>query len=96
MWSAWWAWALAALVLAAIEVVTPVYIALGFAIGAGLVSVGLLTGTLSILTGLAGGYAPAALFALFAVLSLVAWIVLRAVFGDPRGSVQTFEDDVND
>jgi hypothetical protein len=32
----------------------------------------------------------------FAVLSLVAWIVLRRLFDLKTGSVKTFEHDIND
>lgn len=94
MLATWWIWALAGLVLAILEVVAPTYILLGFAIGAGIVSIGLLTGLLSGLA--ASAYGIAWLVVTFAVLSLIAWLALRAVFGKPAGSVQTFEKDVND
>ncbi|MFO6465914.1 NfeD family protein [Jannaschia sp. KMU-145] len=96
MWSAWWIWMLAALVFGVVEVLAPSYIMLGFAIGAGLIGLGLLTGFLGPLVGLAGGYGFASLLVAFAVLSLIAWIALRAVFGPPGAAAQTFDDDVND
>ena len=94
MFTAWWVWALAGLVLAILEVVAPTYILLGFAIGAGIVSLGLLTGLLGGMA--ATAYGGAWLIVTFAILSLIAWLVLRAVFGKPGGTVQTFEKDIND
>ncbi|MGB3690863.1 MAG: hypothetical protein WBA02_16350 [Jannaschia helgolandensis] len=94
MFTAWWVWALAGLVLAILEVVAPTYILLGFAIGAGIVSLGLLTGLLGGMA--ATAYGVAWLIVTFAILSLIAWLVLRAVFGKPGGTVQTFEKDIND
>jgi hypothetical protein len=94
--TAWWVWALVAVALAAVEVLAPSYLALGFAIGAGIVSLGLLTGVLGAVVGLTGGYGMGLLLILFAALSLGAWIALRRIFGLPGGAAQTFEDDVND
>ena len=94
MFTAWWVWALAGLVLAILEVVAPTYILLGFAIGAGIVSLGLLTGLLGGMA--AANYGVAWLIVTFAILSLIAWLALRAVFGKPGGTVQTFEKDIND
>lgn len=96
MWSAWWLWALAATVLAIVEVAAPGYIALGFGIGAGLVALGLFSGALGAVLPLTGGYGFAILLILFGVLSALAWVCLRAVFGPIGGTVETFEDDVND
>jgi hypothetical protein len=45
---------------------------------------------------LAGATGPALLLAVFAGLSLVAWIALRRVFARPGGGPRIFEDDVND
>ena len=94
MWSAWWVWALLAAVFGIAEVMAPTYILLGFAIGAGLVALGLAFGLLGALPGTVYGFAW--LLVVFAVLSLVAWIALRRVFGRPGGTAQHFEDDVND
>ncbi|WP_179378496.1 hypothetical protein [Jannaschia marina] len=94
MFATWWAWALAALVLGILEVVAPTYILLGFAIGAGAVSAGLVTGLLDGLV--ASAYGPAWLGVIFAVLSLIAWLALRALFGKPGGSAETFEKDINE
>ncbi|CTQ49671.1 NfeD family protein [Jannaschia donghaensis] len=94
MLATWWVWALAALVFGILEVIAPTYILLGFAIGAGVVSAGLLTGLLGGLA--ASSYGVAWLAVIFAVLSLLAWLGLRAGFGKPSGSVQTFDKDIND
>jgi hypothetical protein len=94
IWAAWWAWALAALGLAALEVVVPGWIALGFAIGAGAVALGLATGVLGALVALSGGFGLGVLLLVFAAFSLAGWWGLRAVFGKP-GEARHFEDDVN-
>lgn len=94
MLSTWWLWALGAVVLAILEVVVPTYILLGFAVGAGGVSIGLLTGLLAGLAASAHGVAWLAV--IFAVCSLLAWLGLRALFGKPGGGAQTFDKDVND
>lgn len=89
-WSEWWVWAVAALILAVGEVLLPSQILLGFAIGAGVVSLLLL-----IAGGLLGGSVPA-LALIFAVVSLISWLVLRRVLGVYRGQVKTFDHDIND
>ncbi|UWQ17778.1 NfeD family protein [Jannaschia sp. M317] len=91
----WWAWIVAGLVLAMLEMLVPGFILLGFAIGAALVGMGLLLGILGPLVALAGGYGFPALLVVFAILSLLAWIALRRVFGAP-GRARTFDQDVND
>ena len=88
LWMQWWAWLSAALVLATLEVLVPAYIFLGFAIGAGLMGVLMLFGVS------AGGLA--ATLAVFAVLSLISWLVLRKVFGLRTGQVKIWERDIND
>jgi len=88
IWSIWWLWAAAALLLAIIEVLAPGFVFLGFAIGAAAVSLILLN------TGLSLGFPM--LLLIFAALSLVAWLVLRRVFARPHGQVKTFDHDIND
>ncbi len=88
LWAEYWAWLLAALVLGVLEMVLPAYIFLGFAIGAA--AVGLL-----LLLGLLGGSLPVALL-VFALGSLVGWIVLRRVLGVRAGQVKLWDRDVND
>ncbi len=95
MWTTWWAWMAGALVLAILEVVSPTYILLGFAIGAfitgGVLFVG---GTMAAF--LAGSLPYTLVF--FAAVSLIAWLVLRKVFGVRQEAVKTWgkEEDIND
>ena len=86
----WWVWAGIALVLGILEMVAPAFILLGFAIGAGVVTLLLLIGG----AGAVGGTVPWMLV-IFAVASLVAWLALRNIFKLPQGQVKTFEDDIN-
>ena len=87
LWSLWWVWLSAALVLAILEVLIPGFIFLGFACGA--VLVGLL-----LLTPLTPGLP--ALLTLFAALSLVSWVALRRYFRAPGGNVKMIHTDIND
>lgn len=88
IWTIWWVWVVAGIVLAVLEIVVPGFVFLGFAVGAGL------TGLL-VLIGVAPG--NVALLALvFAVLSLVAWIVLRRAVGVTKSQVKVWKDDIND
>ncbi|WP_068118385.1 NfeD family protein [Tropicimonas marinistellae] len=91
-WSTWWVWMVAGLALAILEVLAPGWIFLGFAIGAaatgGLLWIG---GPLSFAI---EGSMPLTLL-VFAVASLVAWLVLRKVFGLRGGSVKKYDDDIN-
>lgn len=87
IWSLWWVWGAAALILGILEVLVPGFVFLGFAIGALAVALLLLN------TGLTLGLP--ALLLIFALLSLVAWLVLRRVFALPKGQVKRFHDDIN-
>ena len=78
----------AALALGILEIVLPGFIFLGFAIGAAI------TGILLILPGLTPSLPI--LLLIFAVLSLVSWLVLRRIFALPHGQVKTFNHDIND
>lgn len=86
LWQLWWIWAAAALVLAMLEIVLPGFVFLGFACGAGVVA-------LLVLLPVALG--PAVLLALFALLSLVAWIVLRRLFLKKNDQTRVIHDDIN-
>lgn len=88
IWSIWWLWAAAALLLAIVEVLAPGFVFLGFAIGAAAVSLILLN------TGLSLGFPI--LLLIFAALSLLAWLILRRIFALPKGQVKTFDHDIND
>ena len=90
----WWAWALGAAGLAILEMLAPTYVLLGFAIGAGVVAVALLTGLLAGLA--ASAHGAAWLLVLFAVVSLLAWVGLRLAFGPAGGGARTFDRDIND
>ncbi len=89
LWALWWVWMAAALGLAIVEVVVPGFIFLGFAAGAAIVALGLLSG-------LVGTGSLPLLLLIFAGLSLVAWLVLRRVFARPEGQVKIIERDIND
>lgn len=87
IWSLWWVWIAAALLLAVVEIVLPGFLFLGFAIGAAV------TGFLLV-------FAPMALslpilLVIFAALSLVAWAGLRRIFRLKEGQVRRIYDDVN-
>ena len=77
----------AALALAILEVAAPGFIFLGFAIGAALVGLLLLT---PVNPGLA------ALLAIFAILSLAAWGGLRVAFRRKSGAARRIDHDIND
>ncbi len=87
LWSLWWVWLAAALVLAIVEVMLPGFMFLGFAIGAALV------GLLLAATG--AGWGLPLLLVIFAGLSLIAWAALRRVFRLREGQVRYFDEDVN-
>ena len=88
IWTVWWAWVVLGFALGVLEVLAPGYIFLGFAIGA------VLTGALVGL-GILGGNLPVLLF-VFALASLVAWLVLRRVMGLRDGQVKIWDRDIND
>ena len=90
IWSLWWVWMIGALLLAILEVIAPAQIFLGFAAGAAGVGLALLAGV----PGLAGSL-PLTLL-VFAVLSLVAWLILRPMLGVREGQVKHFERDINE
>lgn len=83
----WWVWTAAALILAVIEVLVPGFIFLGFALGA-LVMVAVVL--------VAPGFTAPALFAVFAALSLIAWIGLRMAFRNQSSGARIVHRDIND
>lgn len=87
-WNLWWVWLVGGVALAMLEVVVPAFVFLGFAIGAGL------TGGLLAL-GLGAGSLPK-LLAIFAVLSVIAWLMLRRFAGVWKGQVRRWDHDIND
>ena len=88
LWTLWWVWMSAAVVLATLEVILPGYIFLGFAIGAAMMGLLILVGVSA--TGLAFT------LLIFAVLSLVSYLVMRKVFGLRSGQVKIWDTDIND
>ena len=84
----WWLWVVAGFALGIVEVILPGYVFLGFAVGS--MAVGLI-----LWSGLAGLALPGQL-ALFAVVSLLGWLGLRAVFPHQRGEVKHWTRDIND
>lgn len=90
---AWWVWIVAGCVLLVLELLVPVFVFLGFAIGA------VLTGLIDWLglpvAGWMAGSTPRHLL-VFAVLSLAAWLLLVAIFGLKRGQVKRWDRDIND
>ena len=87
-----WVWLAGALVLAILEMFVPAYVFLGFAVGAGLTGAGLwVAGADSALASSLPG-----ILVVFAVLSLISWIVLRRVLGIRKGQVKIIKKDIND
>ena len=87
LWELSWVWFSAALILATAEVLVPGYIFLGFALGA--LALGLVLTVVSL-----GGLAIT--LVIFSVLSLVAYLIIRSVFGLKTGSVKIWDRDIND
>lgn len=86
LWQSWWIWLAAALCLAILESLIPGFIFLGFAAGAALVA-------LLVLLPLDLGLTV--LLALFAIFSLIAWIVMRRVFRSPDDQTRVIDEDIN-
>ncbi len=84
--SLWWVWLCAALALGILELLAPGYIFLGIAVGAGV---------MALAVALFGPLAPATLLALFAAVSLVAWLGLRRAFRASDDQTRYFDEDIN-
>ena len=84
----WWVWAVAAIALMGLEVLAPGFIFLGFGVGAGIVALLLALGLF--------GSNIAVILLIFAVLSLMAWLAMRRVFGLRKGQVKIWDKDIND
>ena len=85
----WWIWMAAGLVLAIAEILIPAWIFLGFAVGAFAMGV-------MIWLGIGTGLSLAWSLVVFALLSLIAYILLRQAFGIRRGQVKVWDRDIND
>ena len=83
----WWAWVILGFALGVLEIIVPGFIFLGFAIGA------IVTGAL-VGVGVSAGLP--ALILIFAVVSVLAWLVLRRVVGVRDGQVKVWDRDIND
>ncbi len=88
IWTEWWVWMSAALILATLEVLIPSYIFLGFAIGAGVMGLLILLGVSA--SGLA------LTLVIFAILSLLSYLAMRKYFGLRKGQVKIWDTDIND
>jgi len=88
LWQEWWVWMVAGAALAILEILVSGFILLGFAIGA------VLTGLLLWLGALGGSLAM--LLLVFAVASLISWLVLRRVVGVRHGQVKVWDRDINE
>jgi inner membrane protein len=82
-----WAWVILGFALGVLEILVPGFIFLGFAIGA------VVTGAL---VGIGVPASVPALVLIFAVVSVVAWFVLRRVVGVREGQVKVWDRDIND
>ena len=86
-WSVWWVWVVFGVALGVLEVLVPGFIFLGFAIGAvvtgALVGIGVLGGNVALLV------------LVFAVLSLLAFLVLRRVVGVTEVQTKVWDKDIN-
>ena len=88
LWTQWWVWMSAALILATAEVLLPGYIFLGFALGAAVMGVLILLGVS------ATGFALT--LVIFSVLSLISYIAMRKFFGLRKGQVKIWDTDINE
>ncbi len=83
----WWAWVILGFALGVLEVLVPGFIFLGFAIGA------VVTG---VLVGIGVPAGVPAMILIFAVVSVLAWLILRRVVGVRDGQVKIWDRDIND
>ena len=83
----WWVWICVALALGVIELLAPGFIFLGFAMGALAMAV--------VVFVLPATNVPA-LLAMFAILSLIGWIVLRLLFRRQSSGTRIVTRDIND
>ena len=86
LWAQWWVWLGAALVLAILETLAPGYIFLGIALGAA-ITAGVVALPFDI--------SLPALVAVFAVLSLASWFVLRRAFKPADDQTRIVHEDIN-
>lgn len=92
-WELWWAWVVAGVGLAILELFVPGFVFVGFALGA--VATGLLIWSGLWPAGWMGGHLSHHLL-VFAVLSLAFWLALRALLGVRKGQVKVIDRDINE
>ncbi|MFK7834815.1 MAG: NfeD family protein [Sulfitobacter sp.] len=85
--SMWWVWICISLALGVVELLAPGFIFLGFAVGALVMA--------AVVAVFSIGNVPA-LLALFAILSLIAWIALRAAFRKQSSGARIVTRDINE
>lgn len=83
----WWVWIAVALIFAILETVAPVFVFLGFTVGAAVVG-------FLVLIGVDFTGALAWMLVIFALTSLASTLVFRRVFAKDD-QVKTFTDDIN-
>lgn len=93
LWAEWWVWGAAAIILAIGEVILPTFVLLGFGAGAAAMAALLYFG--GPLAAFVSGSIPVLILS-YAVVSLIAWLLLRRFLGVYRGQVKTFDHDIND
>ncbi len=92
-WDVWWVWVAGGIVLGILEVFAPSFIFLGFAVGAVVVGVLLALGG-SVAATLTTSVSMTLL--IFAVASLIAWLVLRRMEGVRKGQKKLWDKDINE
>ena len=85
--SIWWVWICAALALGVVELLAPGYIFLGFALGALAMAV--------VVFVMPATNVPA-LLAMFTILSLIGWIILRILFRRQSSGARIVTRDINE
>ena len=88
MWTQWWIWIAAGLVMGGLEMLLPGYVLLGFSIGA------IVTGGL-VWTGILGGSLPWTLV-VCASLSLASWVMLRTLLHPMASRSRHIRRDINE
>jgi membrane protein implicated in regulation of membrane protease activity len=83
----WWVWLAAAAVLAILELLVPVYVFSGFAVGAAVVGVAMWMGL---------DLSWPWLLLICGLVALVAWLGLRAAMGVRKGQVKVWDRDINE
>ena len=89
LWQIWWVWMAGGVLVAALEILLPGYVFLGFAAG------GVLTGVL-LGVGVLDQSAFSTILMVFAFLSLIGWGIMRLVLGTRPGQVKIWDRDIND